>query len=173
MTERKRTSHFALMDSAFTADRKFVRLARKASIPIEYAAAVGVYWIVLADCRRSKSPEVDWDDYAEYAPQLDLLREVGLLSDTGFPPDPFEKWAPKYKSPADSRRTGTQGNAGGRNGTHGNAISNQLNSNHFTSEGGPGETAVGVWNGEGIHDGRHGRECAVCAPLLPELRSVS
>ena len=138
MSQRKKATHFALMDSAFTADRKFIRLARKASIPIEYAAAVGVYWIVLADCRRSKSPDIDWDDYAEYKPQLDLLREVGLLDDDGFPPDPFEKWAPRYRSPADARRTGTQGNGEVRNGTHGNATSIPFSSVHLSSEGGPG-----------------------------------
>lgn len=164
MTQRKKATHFALMDSAFTADRKFIRLARRASIPIEYAAAVGVYWLLLADCRRSKSPEIDWEDYAEYQPQIDLLLEVGLLTDDGFPPDPFEKWAPKYKSPADARRTGTQGDAGVRNGTRGYPTSNQFSSNQFPSEGGPGETEQGIWGGKGTHDGKHGPNCGVCFP---------
>ena len=169
MTQRKKATHFALMDSAFTADRKFIRLATRASIPIEYAAAVGVYWLLLADCRRSKSPVIDWDDYAEYAPQIDLLKSVGLLEDDGFPPDPFEKWAPRYKSPADARRTGTQGNDGVRNGTQGNPTSIQLGSSHLSSEGGPGETEQGIWGGKGSHYGQH-PDCGVCHP--EKLRAV-
>ena len=164
MTTRKKATHFALMDSAFTADRKFIRLARRASIPIEYAAAVGVYWLLLADCRRAKSPEIDWEDYAEYQPQIDLLREVGLLDEDGFPPDPFEKWAPKYKSPADSRRTGTQGNAGVRNGTRGNPTSIQFSSSQFDSEGGAGETEQGIWGGRGSHEGQHS-DCLICKSM--------
>jgi hypothetical protein len=163
MAERRRATHYALMDSAFAADRKFVRLARKASIPIEFAAAVGVYWIILADCRRSKSPEVDWDDYEEYGPQVELLRSVGLLDEVGFPPDAFTKWAPAYKSPFDAAR-GTKGNAQVRNGTHGNATSVQFSS--VRGDGGAGEGEFGLLNGTGLHDGRHGKSCAVCAPLV-------
>lgn len=173
MTARKRATHYALMDAAFAADRKFVRLARKASIPIEYAAAVGVFWLILADCRRSKSPEVDWSEYEEYEPQIELLREVGLLDENGFPPDPFDKWAPAYKSPWDANR-GTKGNTGVRNGTRSDATSVQFSSVQF-SEGGPGETAPiqGSFGGHGTHDGRHGPTCSVCAPLLPvKLRSA-
>lgn len=164
MTQRKKATHFALMDSAFTADRKFIRLARRASIPIEYAAAVGVYWILLADCRRSRSAVIDWEDYVEYRPQIDLLQEVGLLGDDGFPPDPFEKWAPRYKSPADARRTGTQGNDGVRNGTQGNPTSIQFSSNQFPSEGGAGGSDQGLWNGRGSHEGQH-PDCLVCASM--------
>jgi hypothetical protein len=156
---RKRASHFALMDTAFTSDRKFIRLARKASIPIEYAAAVGVYWLLLADARRSKCPDVDWSDWEEYGPQIELLREVGLLTETGFPPDPFEAWAPAYRSPSDANR-GTQGNGQVRNGTHRNDVSIQFNS--VRGVGGPGE--AGLWNGHGAHDGRHGETCGVCFP---------
>jgi hypothetical protein len=159
MSERKRATHFALMDTAFAADRKFVRLARKATIPIEYAAAVGVFWMILADCRRSKSPLVDWRDYEEYQPQIDLLKEVGLLTDSGFPPEPFDKWAPAYKSPWDGQR-GTQQNGGIRNGTQGNATSVQFNSSQF-SEGGVGETPTPIRKG---HWGQH-PNCRVCAPL--------
>ena len=164
MSERKRATHYALMDSAFAADRKFVRLARKATIPIEYAAAVGVFWLLLADCRRSKSPDVDWDEYAEYQPQIDLLQEVGLLGDNGFPPGPFEKWAPAYKSPFDTAR-GTQGNTGVRKGTRSDATSVQFSSIPGGGAGeGPPPPLQGVWGGAGSHDGRHGHKCAACYP---------
>lgn len=155
MTERKRASHFALMDTAFAADRKFVKLARRATIPIEYAAAVGVFWMILADARRSKSPTVDWTEYEEYGPQIDLLRECGLLTDAGFPPDPFAKWAPVYKSPFDAGR-GTKRDTGVRNGTHRDDVSSQFGSS--PSEGGSGGTH------EKAHMGQH-PNCAVCAPL--------
>ena len=125
MTQRKRASHFALMDTAFAADRKFVRLARKATIPIEYVGAVGVFWLLLADARRSKSPDIDWRDYEEYRPQIQLLQEVGLLCDTGFPPGPFDKWAPVYKSPSDAARS-TKEDAEVRKGTQANATSIQF-----------------------------------------------
>jgi len=165
MTERKRATHYALMDSAFSADRKFVRLARKASIPIEFAAAVGVYWILLADCRRSKSPDVDWDDYEEYQPQVELLRSVGLLTPTGFPADAFSKWAPAYKSPWDTKR-----NTGVRNGTHGDATSVQFSSVHGVGGPGGGESKPFMRSPRGpkagSHEGQHGKGCAVCAPLL-------
>ena len=161
MTQRKRATHFALMDTAFAADRKFVRLARKATIPIEYAAAVGVFWMLLADARRSKSPTIDWSDYEEYEPQIRLLQEVGLLSDNGFPPGPFDKWAPAYKSPADTQRY-----AEVRKGTHRNDVSVQFSS---IPEGGVGGEQ-GLWNGAGSHDGRHGTDCGVCFP--DRLRAV-
>lgn len=164
---RKRATHYALMDSAFAADRKFVRLAARSKAPIEFAAAVGVYWILLADARRSKSPDVDWDDYEEYGPQVELLQAVGLLTDTGFPPDAFEKWAPAYKSPWDTHRSGTQGNAEVRNGTHGNATSVQFSSVPGVGGAGEGEAPPQPfmgWRSKGLHDGRHGRSCMVCFP---------
>lgn len=148
MTERKRATHFALMDTAFPADRKFVRLAARATIPVEYAAAVGVYWLLLADCRRSKSGTVDWQEYGEYEPQIALLQSVGLLDINGFPIDAFDRWAPAYQSPYDARvRKGTQG-------TNGNATSIQFSS-------GQGDGGVGVG---GTHMGQH-PNCAVCGPL--------
>jgi hypothetical protein len=165
MSARKRASGFALMDAAWPADRKFVRLAARASIPIEFAAAVGVYWLVLADARRSKSPDVDWSDYEEYGPQIQLLQSVGLLTDTGFAPDVFEKWAPAYRSPYDATR-GTQGNGRVHNGTQRNATSVQFNS--VQGDGGPGEGGAPQnfmgWGGKHTHDGRHGRSCMVCYP---------
>jgi hypothetical protein len=153
MSERKRATHFALMDTAFPADRKFVRLAAKATIPIEYAAAVGVYWLILADCRRSKSGVVDWTEYAEYEPQIALLQSVGLLNANGFPQTSFDRWAPAYQSPWDAtRRKGTQG-------THRDDASIQFSSTQFP-EGGAGGTVKG-------HMGQH-PNCAVCKPLQAE-----
>lgn len=157
MSERRRATHFALMDTAFAADRKFVRLAARAVAPVEYAAAVGVYWLLLADARRSRSSEVDWSEYEEYQPQIDLLRSVGLLDDHGFPPPSFDRWAPAYKSPWDTQRNATL-----RKSTQSNATSIQFNSDR--GEGGVGE--AGVWDNRNTHDGRHGTRCAVCAPLL-------
>lgn len=165
MTQRKRATHYALMDAAFAADRKFIRLARNSPKPTDYAAAVGVFWLLLADCRRAKSPDIDWSEYEEYTVQVQLLKDVGLLCDTGFPPGPFEKWAPVYKSPWDAGRKGTQRYAKERD----------ISSVQFSStEGGPGETEQGVWNGAGSHNGQHGPDCAVCAPLIPskKLRAV-
>lgn len=148
MTERKRATHFALMDTAFAADRKFIRLAAKAIIPIEYAAAVGVYWLILADCRRSKSGTVDWQEYAEYEPQIALLQSVGLLNSEGFPVDAFDRWAPAYKSPWDATR---------RTGTHRDDASPPFSSL-------PGEGGVGDGGKIKGHMGQH-PNCAVCAPL--------
>lgn len=160
MTERKRATHFALMDTAFAADRKFVRLARKATIPIEYAAAVGVFWMLLADARRSKSPELDWGDYEEYEPQIRLLQEVGLLGASGFPPGPFDKWAPAYRAP------GTKGYGEVRKGTQRYETQRDISSIQFSSvpEGGAGGSEQGLWGGKGSHNGQH-PDCVPCAPL--------
>lgn len=166
MTERKRATHYALMDSAFAADRKFVRLARKATIPIEYAAAVGVYWLLLADARRSKSPEIDWSEYDEYGPQIDLLREVGLLNDDGFPPGPFEKYAPAYRSPFDGTR-GTKGDTSVRKGTQSNATSIQFGSPQFSEGGAGGDRPTPI---DRSHRGQH-PDCFVCHPELAKAAS--
>jgi hypothetical protein len=144
MSERKRAHGFALMDTAFAADPKFVRLQRKAKSPSDYAAAVGVFWMVLADCRRAKSPEVVWADYEEYATELDLLKEARLLLPNGFAQPAFDRWAPAYKSPWDVRR-GTQGNAEVHKDTQQDATSALLASTHISStneEGGVGETQL-------------------------------
>lgn len=93
-----------LADAAFPADPKFLRLARNAASPAAYAAAVGVFWIVLADCRRARSPSVNWDDYEDYAEQVAMLQAVRLFTTTGFHPAPFEKYAPVYQSPFDRSR---------------------------------------------------------------------
>jgi len=154
VSERKRATGFVLMDAAFTSDAKFVRLARMIPDPIEYAACVGVFWMLLADCRRAKSPEVDWDDYTDYGEQVDALRAAKLLNESGFDPEPFGRWAPAYRSPRE--RTGTQGYAEVRNGTEGTNTSGQVSSGQVTS---------GLLNGTGTHDGRHGADCLVCYPL--------
>jgi hypothetical protein len=132
VTERKRAQGFALMDTAFAADPKFIRLQRKAKSPSDYAAAVGVFWMVLADCRRAKSPEVVWADYEEYATELDLLKESRLLLPNGFAQPAFDRWAPAYKSPWDSRR-GTQGNAEVPKDTQQYATSSHVMSTHISS----------------------------------------
>lgn len=155
MTERKRATGFVLMDAAFTSDAKFVRLARMVPDPHEYAACVGVFWMLLADCRRAKSPEVDWDDYPDYSEQIDLLRAARLLTADGFDPEPFQRWAPAYRSPKE--RTGTEGYAGVRQGTEGTNTSGQVSSGQVGSE-------QGLWGGSSTHDGRH-PDCLVCHPM--------
>jgi hypothetical protein len=172
MAERKRATGFVLMDAAFTSDAKFVRLARIVPDPIEYAACVGVFWMLLADCRRAKAPEVDWDDYPDYGDQIDSLRASKLLTADGFDPEPFQRWAPAYRSPRE--RTGTEGNGEVRKGTEGTNTSGQFRSSQVRSstEGGLGETVPGTFGGNGTHDGRHGKDCAVCAPIVRTLRAV-
>lgn len=108
MTERKRASGFVLMDAAFISDAKFRRLERMASNPADFAASVGVWWMLLADCRRSKSPFIDWDDYTEYSEQIEKLKAAHLLDQHGFDPEPFERWAPAYRSVSE-RTPGTKG----------------------------------------------------------------
>lgn len=100
MTQRKRATGFALMDTAFAADAKFVRLARRAT-PKDFAASVGVYWLMLADARRNRDRVVTWEDYTEYADEITALTEAGLLLEDGFPVKSFDRWAPAYKSPWD------------------------------------------------------------------------
>jgi hypothetical protein len=155
MAERKRATGFVLMDAAFTADAKFVRLARMVPDPHEYAACIGVFWLLLADCRRAKDPAVDWDDYPDYQPQVDLLRAARLLNDTGFEPEPFKRWAPAYKAPGE--RLGTGGYGGLRKGTEGTNTSGQVKSVQVDSE-------QGLWGGSALHDGHHGETCVVCYP---------
>lgn len=108
MAQRKRASGFALMDAAFAADAKFVRLARHAKTPMQFAAAVGVFWLILADARRAKSCEVNWDDYSEYATQVKALQAAQLLTSEGFDGTTFDRWAPAYKAPSEVRE-GTNG----------------------------------------------------------------
>lgn len=109
MSQRKRATGFALMDTAFAADSKFVRLARIAKSPADYAAAVGVFWLLLAEARRVKSPTVDWDDFEDYTAQIGLLQKAGLLTADGFEVVAFDRWAPAYRSPSERVPEGTQG----------------------------------------------------------------
>jgi hypothetical protein len=123
MTERKRASGFVLMDAAFTSDAKFRRLERIASDPTDFAASVGVWWMLLADCRRGKSPFIDWEDYTEYSDQIAKLRAAHLLDEHGFDPEPFERWAPAYRSVSE-RTPGTKGTQSTN--TSGQVISGQV-----------------------------------------------
>jgi hypothetical protein len=173
VAERKRANGFVLLDAAFAADRKFVRLARLAKDTTEYAACIGAFMLILADARRVRDPGVDWDEYSEYGEQIALLQEVKLLTSTGFDPATFDKWAPAYRSPWDKQwvRSGTERV---RNPTD---TSDQIISTHLSNgEGGVGETppafirykdperGAGLWHGKGTHDGRHGEACMVCFP---------
>ena len=173
MTERKRASGFVLMDAAFTADAKFVRLARKADDPLDYATSIGVWWMLLADCRRAKSPVVDWDDYTEYAGPIAKLRDAKLLNEDGFERESFDRWAPAYRSVSE-RIPGTKDNGAVRLGTESTNPSGQVISGQVTSNG-----VGGVGEGEppprsfirrspkaGSHEGQHGKDCSVCAPLV-------
>jgi hypothetical protein len=116
---------------------------------------------------------VDWDDYEEYGPQVELLQAVGLLAETGFPEDAFAKWAPAYKSPHDFSRstTGTRGNTQVRNGTHRNESISSIQFNSVPEVGGPGEGESPPQNFMGFprrsrHDGQH-PDCRPCEPIRP------
>ena len=145
MTERKRATGFALMDTAFTADAKFVRLARYVPDPIPFAAAVGVYWLLLADARRAREPEIDWDDYSEYVEQIGQLQKAKLLTADGFEPIPFARWAPAYRS-VPERTPNTKGNGGVRKGTESTLTSDQFISTP-NGVGGAGEGGSGNFMG--------------------------
>jgi hypothetical protein len=193
MTQRKRATGFALMDTAFAADAKFVRLARKASNPTEFAAAVGVFWLMLADARRARSAIVHWEDYTEYAEQIDALKDAKLLTTNGFIDETFDNWAPAYKAPTERTRpsssvpdvpdrTPLNGDSehgayptvpDGHAGTESTVTSTHISSSQdqkVSSEKaenfmGFRPKEPGVWGGAGTHDGRHGESCQVCAPL--------
>jgi hypothetical protein len=186
MTQRKRATGFALMDTAFAADAKFVRLARKAPNEVAFAAAVGVFWLILADCRRARSAIVHWEDYTEYGDQIASLKDAGLLTTNGFIPESFDNWAPAYKAPTERTQssptvpngTGLKGGSehgaspsvpDGNAGTESTVTSPHINSPQVTNGvGGAGEGAAPVtmmgWRGKGFHDGRHGPNCMVCHP---------
>lgn len=144
MSERKRATGFVLMDAAFAADAKFVRLARKATSPHDYAAAVGVFWLLLGDARRAKSPVVDWDDYEEYDQEIDQLKAAHLLQEDGFDPEVFERWAPAYRSVSE-RTGGTDGYGRVPSGTKSTNTSGQVKSGPFSSNG-----VGGVGEGEPV-----------------------
>lgn len=147
MTQRKRATGFALMDTAFSADAKFLRLARQAPNTSAYAAAVGVYWLLVADARRNRDRIINWDDYTEYAVEIAALKEAKLLVSDGFAEEAFDRWAPAYKSPYDRERNATQGYAEQHKSTQATLTSTQLASTPISSppskEGGLGETIPG------------------------------
>jgi hypothetical protein len=181
VTQRKRATGFALMDTAFAADAKFVRLARKADSPVEFAAAVGVFWLILADARRARSAIVHWEDYTEYDEQIAALKDAKLLTTNGFIDETFDNWAPAYKAPAERTRPSpsvpdrTPHNGSSEHGayptvperhagTESTVTSPHINSTQDQKVS-SSETFMG-WRGKGLHDGRHGPSCQVCAPLL-------
>lgn len=187
MTQRKRATGFALMDTAFAADAKFVRLARKAPNEVAFAASVGVFWLILADARRARSAIIHWEDYTEYADQIASLKEAKLLTTNGFLDETFDNWAPAYKSvpertrsyPTVPERIGDNGVSehgayptvpDGNAGTESTVTSPLIKSDHLTSpptkDARPKADNFMGWGGKGLHDGRHGPECSVCAPLL-------
>lgn len=139
MTQRKRATGFALMDTAFAADPKFARLSRRSDTPQDYAAAVGVYWLLLADARRNRDRCVNWADFDEYPHEIAALKAVGLLSEDGFNGPSFDRWAPAYKSPWDTQRNATQGDAEVRKDTQATPTSALLNSPQLKSVPSPNE----------------------------------
>lgn len=181
MTQRKRATGFALMDTAFAADAKFVRLARKASNEVAFAAAVGVFWLILADCRRARSAIVHWDDYTEYTDQISALKDAGLMTTNGFIPGSFDNWAPAYKSvpertrpyPTVPERTGSNGVSehgayptvpDGSGSTESTVTSPHISSSQEPIERAREDNFMG-WRSKGLHDGRHGKDCSVCFPV--------
>ncbi len=188
MSERKRATGFVLMDAAFAADAKFLRLYRRADTPHDFAAAVGVFWLLLGDARRGKSPVIDWDDYEDYAPEVVSLKAVHLLKEDGFDPEVFDRWSPAYRSVSE-RTGGTVGYGGVRNDTESTLTSGQVSSGQVSSNGvgGVGEGTPQSFMrypprksnyerlpGEAVrlvHDGTHrdADKCGVCHPLPREV----
>lgn len=189
MSQRKRATGFALMDTAFAADAKFVRLARKAGDPVSFAAAVGVFWLLLADARRARDAVLNWEDYTEYQEQIAALKEAKLLTVNGFDGETFDRWAPAYRSLNERTQAypsvpnvpnRTQANGDSEHGAYPtvptvpNRTASTLTSTHIISN--QGEVG-GVGEGEprtfmsyrptptlGSHDGQH-PHCRVCAPI--------
>jgi hypothetical protein len=175
VAERKRATGFILMDAAFAADSKFLRLARRAETPHQFAAAVGVFWLILGEARRGKSPLVDWDDFEEYADEIAALKEAKLLQEDGFDPEVFERWAPAYRVPNGTQRYPSVPD--GRSDTKSTLTSGQVKSGQVHSNGvggvGEGEPVSFIrypsrpperLPGEAVvprHDGSHS-DCSVC-----------
>ncbi|MCA1570864.1 MAG: hypothetical protein LC798_11205 [Chloroflexi bacterium] len=190
MTQRKRATGFALMDTAFAADAKFVRLARKAPNEVAFAACVGVYWLILADARRARSAVVNWEDYTEYTEQIAALKDAKLLTVNGFEGEAFDNWAPAYKAPATvpdrtqpyptvPNRTDDSGDSehgaypnvpDGNGGTQSTVTSTHITSNQVqpTKETRARDDAPQVFMSlrpkATTHMGQH-PDCLVCAPL--------
>jgi hypothetical protein len=171
VAERKRATGFILMDAAFAADSKFLRLARRAETPHDFAAAVGVFWLILGEARRGKSPTVDWEDFEVYDQEITALKEAKLLQEDGFDPEVFARWAPAYRVP--DRTQPYPSVPDGRSDTKSTLTSGQVKSSPVSSNGvggvGEGEPQSFLRSPVGshsvpIHDGRH-ENCIVCAPL--------
>jgi hypothetical protein len=108
MAERPRDTRFALINVAFLADPKFGHLARSTS-RAEFNAAVGVWLQLLCAARQSKSPVINWEDWADDTKEIGHLRQARLLNGQGFNMEPFETWGPKKTYPSDALRNTTQG----------------------------------------------------------------
>jgi len=194
MSERKRAVGFALMDTAFTADAKFVRLARKAATPTAFLAAVGAFWLILADARRAKDATVNWDDYEEYAEQIVALKEVKLLNVNGFDGPTFDRWAPAYRVPARTQaypnvpnrppdKGGSEHGAypsvpDGTAGTQSTLTSTHINSTQTNDKDARARTDnppafMGYRPKPGSHEGQHSAECMVCHPDSVKQRGAA
>jgi hypothetical protein len=90
---RRTSAAFFLGDLAFLSDPKFRALARRLPDPDDFNSAVGAYWIALAAARRNGNPEMDIKRETD-SRFIGDLEAVGLLTETGFPPDPFDEWKP-------------------------------------------------------------------------------
>jgi len=88
-----RRTTFFLGDTAFLSDPKFRALARRLPDSDDFNSAVGAYWLALAAARRTGKPELDAKAETD-SRFIDDLVAVGLMTVTGFPPDPFNDWAP-------------------------------------------------------------------------------
>ena len=90
---RRQPVAFFLGDAAFLSDSKFRALVRRLPDPDDFNSAVGAFFIALAYARRNGTPDIDTEAETGLRFLPDLIA-VGLLTDTGFPPDPFKSWAP-------------------------------------------------------------------------------
>jgi hypothetical protein len=107
MTERPRDARFALINVAFLADPKFVRLARNLSRE-RFNEAVGVWIQLLCAARQAKHPAIDWEDWADDTQAIADLRQARLLNVHGFDQETFDAWGPKRTYPSDLLRKATQ-----------------------------------------------------------------
>jgi len=90
---RRTGAAFFLGDTAFLSDARFRKLLRRLPDPDDFNSAVGAWFIALAAARRNGRPELDVETETG-SRFLDDLRAVGLLTEAGFRPEPFEAWKP-------------------------------------------------------------------------------
>ena len=176
MAERPRDARFALINVAFLADPKFVRLARSTTRE-RFNAAIGVWLQLLCAARSSRSAAVDWDDWTDDAEAIEDLRTARLLTSEGFDAESFDTWAPKKTYPSDTLRGTTQRYTGLRNATT-PSLSHSLSNGKeverdaaegsvvMRSDGLPSGNVMGWRPKSGLHDGHHGPECLVCHPRV-------